>query len=57
MNADQQRFLVRYTTRDGNKQILHLEASDRREARIVAMESNAYIRRYPTSVDTILVAA
>jgi len=57
MNADQQRFLVRYTTRDGNKQILHLEASDRREARTVAMESNAYIRRYPTSVDTILVAA
>ena len=57
MNADQQRFLVRYTTRDGSKQILHLEASDRREARIVAMESNAYIRSYPTSVDTILVAA
>ena len=30
---------------------------NRQEARIVAMETDAYVRRYPTSVDSILQAA
>jgi len=37
--------------------MLHLTAADHREARIVAMETNAYVRRYPMSVDSILLVA
>ena len=57
MTANPQRFLVRYKTDDGNQHTLQLQAADRQEARIVAMETNAYVRRYPTSVDSILRAA
>ena len=42
---------------DGTRHMLHLTAADHREARIVAMETNAYVRRYPTSVDSILDVA
>ena len=57
MTAHPQRFLVRYKTNDGIQHTLQLQAADRQEARIVAMETNAYVRRYPTSVDSILRAA
>ena len=57
MTANPQRFLVRYKTDDGSQHTLQLQATDRQEARIVAMETNAYVRRYPTSVDSILRAA
>ena len=50
-------FLVRYRTNDGSKKSLLLDAVNQREARIVAMETNAYVRRFPNSVDTILQAA
>ena len=57
MTANPQRFLVRYKKNDGSRHMLQLHASNRQEARIVAMETNAYVRRYPTSVDSILQAA
>ena len=57
MTANPHRFLVRYKTNDGSQHTLQLQAADRQEARIVAMETNAYVRRYPTSVDSILRAA
>ena len=57
MTSTAQRFLVRYKTNDGSRHILQLHAANRQEARIVAMETNAYVRRYPTSVDSILLAA
>ena len=57
MTANPQRFLVRYKTDDGSQHTLQLQAADRQEARIVAMETNAYVLRYPTSVDSILRAA
>ena len=57
MTANPQRFLVRYKTDDGSQHTLQLQAADRQEARIVAMETNAYVRRYPTSVESILLAA
>ena len=50
-------FLVRYKTDDGSQHTLHIQAADREEARIVAMEKDVYVRRYPTSVDSILQAA
>ena len=57
MSDDIKRFLVRYRTNDGSKKSLILDAVNQREARIVAMETNAYVRRFPNSVDTILQAA
>ena len=57
MTANPQRFLVRYKKNDGSQHTLQLNAANRREARIVAMETDAYVRRYPTSVDSILQAA
>ena len=57
MTANPQRFLVRYKKNDGSRHTLQLHATNRKEARIVAMETNAYVRRYPTSVDSILHAA
>ena len=57
MTANPQRFLVRYKKDDGSRHTLQLNAANRQEARIVAMETNAYVRRYPTSVDSILLAA
>ena len=57
MTSTAQRFLVRYKTNDGSRHTLQLNAANRQEARIVAMETNAYVRRYPTSVDSILLAA
>ena len=57
MTANPQRFLVRYKKNDGSQHTLQLHASNRQEARIVAMETNAYVRRYPTSVESILLAA
>jgi len=57
MTTASQRFLVRYKKNDGSQHTLQLHASNRQEARIVAMETDAYVRRYPTSVDSILQAA
>ena len=57
MTRPSQRFLIRYKKNDGTRHMLNLTAADHREARIVAMETNAYVRRYPTSVDSILVVA
>ena len=50
-------FLVRCKKNDGSQHTLQLNAANRREARIVAMETDAYLRRFPTSVDSILQAA
>ncbi|WP_170951389.1 hypothetical protein [Synechococcus sp. UW86] len=57
MTTASQRFLVRYKKNDGSQRTLQLQAANPREARIVAMETDAYVRRYPTSVDSILQAA
>ena len=57
MSNNVKRFLVRYRTNDGSKKSLLLDAVKQRDARIVAMETNAYVRRFPNSVDTILQAA
>ena len=57
MTTASQRFLVRYKKNDGSQHTLQLQAVNPREARIVAMETDAYVRRYPTSVDSILQAA
>ena len=57
MKITPQRFLVRYKKNDGSQHTLQLQAANRQEARVIAMETNAYVRRYPTSVDSILRAA
>ena len=57
MRTPSQRFVVRYRKNDGSRHTLQLRAANRQEARIVAMETDAYVRRYPTSVDSILQAA
>ena len=57
MTTASQRFLVRYKKNDGSQHTLQLQAANPREARIVAMETDAYVRRYPTSVDSILQTA
>ena len=57
MTTASQRFLVRYKKNHGSQHTLQLQAANPREARIVAMETDAYVRRYPTSVDSILQAA
>lgn len=57
MSSAAQPFIVRYKKNDGSRHTLQLHAINRKEARIVAMETNAYLRRYPTSVDSILHAA
>ena len=57
MTITPQRFLVRYKKNDGSQHTLQLQAANRREARMVSMETDAYVRRYPTSVDSILQAA
>ena len=57
MTANPQRFHIRYEKNNGSRHTLQLHASNRQEARIVAMETNAYVRRYPTSVESILLAA
>jgi len=57
MTTAPQRFVVRYKKNDGSQHMLQLHAANRQEARIVAMETDAYVRRSPTSVDSILQAA
>ena len=57
MTTAPQRFVVRYKKNAGSQPTLQLHAANRQEARIVAMETDAYVRRYPTSVDSILQAA
>ena len=57
MTNTPQLFLVRIKKNDGSQHTLQLKAVNRHEARIVAMETDAYVRRYPTSVDSILQAA
>lgn len=57
MTTTSQRFLIRYKKNDGSQHTLQLHAANPLEARIVAMETNTYLRRYPTSVDSILEAA
>ena len=57
MTSTPRLFLVRYKKNDGSQHTLQLHAANRQEARIVAMETDAYVRRYPTSVDSILQAA
>ena len=57
MSNNVKRFLVRYRTDDGSKKSLLLDAVNQREARIVAMQTNAYVRRFANSVDTIHQAA
>ena len=57
MTTAPQRFVVRYKKNDGSQHTLQLHAANRQEARIVAMEADAYVRRYPTCVDSMLQAA
>ena len=57
MTTPSTRFVVRYKKNDGSHHTLQLHAANRQEARIFAMETDAYVRRYPTSVDSILQAA
>ena len=57
MTTAPQRFVVRYKKNDSSQHTLQLHAANRQEARIVAMETDAYVRRYPTSVDSIHQAA
>ena len=57
MTTTPQRFLVRYKKNDGSQHTLKLQAATRQEARIIAMGTNAYVRRYPTCVGSILQAA
>ena len=57
MKTAPQSFVVRYKKNDGSQHTLQLHAANRQEARIVAMETDAYVRRYPTSVDSIHQAA
>ena len=57
MTTPSPRFVVRYKKNDGSQHTFQLHAANRQEARIVAMETDAYVRRYPTSVDSILQAA
>ena len=57
MTTPSRRFVVRYKKNDGSQHTLKLHAANRQEARIVAMETDAYVRRFPTSVDWILQAA
>ena len=57
MTTAPQRFVVRYKKNDGSQHMLQLHAANRQEARIVAMETVRLVRRYPTSVDSILQAA
>ena len=57
MTTTPQRFQVRYKKNDGSQHTVQFQAANRREARIVAMETDAYVRRYPTNVDSILQAA
>ena len=57
MTTAPQSFVVRYKKNDGSQHTLQLHAANRQEARIVAMEADAYVRRYPTCVDSILQAA
>ena len=57
MTTAPQLFLVRYERNDGSQHTLQLQAANLREARIVALGTDAYVRRYPTSVDSILQAA
>ena len=57
MTNTPQLFLVRIKKNDGSQHTLQLKAANRHKARIVSMETDAYVRRYPTSVDSILQAA
>ena len=57
MTTTPQGFLVRYKKNDGSQHTLKLLAATSQEARIIAMETNAYVRRYPTCVVSILQAA
>ena len=57
MSSTAHPFVVRYEKYYGSHHTLQLHAANRKEARIVAMETNAYVRRYPTSEASILLAA
>lgn len=57
MSSTAHPFVVRYKKNDGSQHTLQLHAANRKEARIVAMETNAYVRRDPISVNSILLAA
>ena len=57
MTTPSTRFVVRYKKNDGSQHTLQLHAANRQEARGVAMENDAYVHRYPTSVDSILQVA
>ena len=57
MTTAPQRFLIRSRTNGESQHKLQLQAANQLEVRIVAMETQAYVRRYPTSVDSILPAA
>ena len=57
MTTPSTRFVVRYKKNDGSQHTLQLHAANRQEARIVAMETDPYVRLYPASVDSILQAA
>ena len=46
MTTAPQRFVVRYKKNDGSQHMLQLHAANRQEARIVAMETDAYVRRF-----------
>ena len=54
MTTAPQRFLIRSRTNGGSQHKFQLQAANQLEARIVAMETHAYVHRYPTSVDSIL---
>ena len=57
MTTAPQSFLIRSRTNGESQHKLQLQAANQLEVRIVAMETQAYVRRYPTSVDSILPAA
>ena len=47
-------YTVRHKTSDGEKLESCFYASDAFEARLLAMEFNAYIRQHPNCIDSIL---
>ena len=47
-------YTVRHRTSDGDKLESCFYASDAFEARLLAMEFNAYIKKHPNCIDSIL---
>ena len=54
IKAKRTAYTVRHKTSDGEKLESCFYASDAFEARLLAMEFNAYIRQHPNCIDSIL---